>query len=282
MAVASPDDNMLVEKVGSVSGRTRGRITNPKWSGRLIDRTTETSRMFFNCVRIVPEDGEVWTLPGDSGSLVFALHPVDQQRGYGKAAIGLHVGGPDSGRYGIACRIDTVFDALGLATLPEGLLTAVVNDALGDLPPDATPAMRDERVMERSRVAAAMLELADSCRKTGTAGGLLEILDKGRPEIVAILAQDREARSRAARVIRGIFVGHTVDEARAWRIDSELVAAVRSLADALLARATGDVHGAISRVLGRLTAANGKSVGEFLAGDPGRPSAPPRRPPPKR
>lgn len=105
--------HMEVEKYGQTTEHTYGRIISTSYS------TIVSGVWFFDdCLRIEPiAPSADWSAGGDSGSIVFRQEPTTEG-GTIKPAVGLHFAG--GGIYGVACKIDNVFNALDLDNLCSG------------------------------------------------------------------------------------------------------------------------------------------------------------------
>ncbi len=105
--------HMEVEKFGQTTEHTYGRIISTSYS-TIVDGIW----FFDDCLRIEPiAPSADWSAGGDSGSIVFRQEPTTEG-GTIKPAVGLHFAG--GGIYGVACKIDNVFNALDLDNLCSG------------------------------------------------------------------------------------------------------------------------------------------------------------------
>lgn len=110
--VVEPSDELPVCKYGAKSGFTRGRIDDLGIKGPVGLNPLDPSDVaeFEDQIRVVPQDvGQVFSLGGDSGSLVIAEAS--------RMAVGLLFGGALTGEYSLANPISTVLDKLHLTLL---------------------------------------------------------------------------------------------------------------------------------------------------------------------
>lgn len=108
--------DMPVEKYGRTTRHTFGVVDDVDFE-TMIDGAP-----FGDCIRIAADDPSArWSQGGDSGSLCFARRQVD---GTGPSpVVGLHFAGPRVGSYGVACKIENVFQALDLTPLPADVIS---------------------------------------------------------------------------------------------------------------------------------------------------------------
>lgn len=233
MSIRRARRDLKVEKMGVTTQHTRGTIDELVWSGKVKD-LAENIHFFSNCFTIEPEGKEVWADDGDSGSLVFdATDPPVDGTGI-KPVVGLHFGSKRIGgrSLGIACRIERVFEALHLQTLPSGLFSSVAGDlhetigtgglsadhevhravlAADTLPngAESSSPISGAPDEQRAQVAETMLDFCDLCEESETGRSLLAVVDGHRVELVTLLISDAELRSAAVDVLRPIFSGAT-------------------------------------------------------------------------
>lgn len=126
-AVYATDDavvDMEVEKFGQTTEHTYGKIISVDYS-TLVDGTW----YFEDCLRVEPiSPSSDWSAGGDSGSLVFRQEPTTEG-GSVKPVVGLHFAG--GGIYGVACKIQNVFEQLDLTNLCSGAFANFL-DSLGE------------------------------------------------------------------------------------------------------------------------------------------------------
>jgi len=191
MATRSPRPDDTVEKMGIGTGHTHGRIDNPRWKGKIKDLTGQV-HFFTECISIESTNEKKWCDNGDSGSLIFADTALADGSGI-KPVIALHFGHLDTtmaGRIGVACRIQKVFEALTLTTLPTGVFASLV-DELHSL----------------TRLTPTILDFRDALRDSEIGAPILDVLDKHRAEVVVLLIRDRGLKSAAVNLLRVLFDG---------------------------------------------------------------------------
>ncbi len=164
--------DMEVEKYGQTTEHTYGRIISTSYS-TLVDGVW----FFDDCLRIEPISPSAdWSAGGDSGSIVFRQEPTTDG-GALKPAVGLHFAG--GGIYGVACKIENVFNALDLDNLCSGAfanfldsLNESESDFEGRVSMESAPDLRSVR--------------ADMVRDLGlTTRDLPVSLDRAMPSLVA-------------------------------------------------------------------------------------------------
>ena len=248
MTIGLPRREAEVEKTGMATGHTRGTIDNIDWRGRVED-LAHNIRTFSNCTLIEPIGDKKWADTGDSGSLVFERHA-----GKIKTVVGLHFGSTEIGdtMLGVACRIDKVFDALNLETLPRGLLANLA-------------ASLDTGAGGAGTAFDVVLAFEDSCRQSKSGRRLITILDRHRAEIVTLLARSATLRTAGADVLRPLFQGaQGLGQALTRTVDAATVTALSRFVDTLEQLAGEKLRADIPKLRALVEKARGKSLREFL------------------
>ncbi|MCB0705699.1 MAG: hypothetical protein KDC34_10335, partial [Saprospiraceae bacterium] len=105
----------IVEKTGQTTGHTVGIVVDADYS-TIISGYPAGPAVFCDCIRIEPVDSALlFSSNGDSGSIVFRTNTESVL----KPALGLYFGGGGTppNNYGVACKIQTVFNELDLGPL---------------------------------------------------------------------------------------------------------------------------------------------------------------------
>lgn len=293
-ALATPVLNMLVEKFGRTTEHTYGRLISVDYA------TTLTSgHSFDDCLRIEPVDpSEDWSAGGDSGSVVFSQTPTTDG-GTIKPAVGLHFAG--GGIYGLACKIQNVFDELDLTTLCAGAFANFL-DSLNNSQ-ESLPAIPERVVVRRPGVLPLttvdlpivplrqpMLSWAggftDAVRRhaatlnpnrglardvqarlQGTAKGrvLTDAVDTHRGELLTMLAKDGDVRRSALAALRPLAgQAVTTDDVLDRVLDAEDVSRLSKLAEVVQRRAGKDLQAVLKELRGMLKASEGRSLAQVF------------------
>jgi hypothetical protein len=189
-----------------------------------------------------------WSAVGDSGALVFDDEVYESGL---RAVIGLHFAGHEElERHGFALRIDDVFDALELTTLPDGLLTSLLQRATDS---------RESRLAARE----AFIDLYFSVDETSLTRALFAVIEN--PEYLLRLTLDTAARRRAAELLRRVLAGGvTLDRILEHRIalkEAELLGEAPEGLDAA-DRTT------LTHLVDEIKQAAGKTLGDALGVTP--------------
>lgn len=206
--------DMLVEKYGRTTEHTYGQIISVNYS------TTLTSGFYFeDCIRIEPvSPSSDWSDSGDSGSLVFSQTPTTEG-GTIKPVVGLHFAG--GGIYGVACKIQNVFDELDLNTLCAGALSAFLDNLGRSEALIAEEALSSSQADEAVSLTRSPVTVRDLRRFLPSVApstpGLAVFEPKLRRQIKALnpkrgLSRDVQARLRGTRAGRRLTTG--IDEHR--------------------------------------------------------------------
>jgi len=158
--------------------------------------------------------------------------------------------------YGIVCQIAGVFSALGLATLPQGVLHAIA----GEIYPNAS-------IDDLDNVVDLMMDCRELLGASPVGSTVLAMIDGHLLEVVSLLAGDAELREQAARALRPLLVdAQSIADVTKRSIDGPSKLALTSFGDALTAKAkTAGLRQAIERCQAALAAAqHGESVGDLL------------------
>lgn len=291
-AVATPVLNMLVEKFGRTTEHTYGKLISVDYA------TTLTSGHFFDdCLRIEPvSPSSDWSDGGDSGSVVFSQTPTSEG-GTIKPAVGLHFAG--GGIYGVACKIQNVFDELDLTTLCSGAFANFL-DSL-NATEESLPAITDavERrigvqplttaelpIVRRSPMLSWAGGFTDTVRRRAatlnpnrglardvqtrlqaTAKGrvLTDAVDVHRGELLTMLAKDGDVRRAALSALRPVAgKAVTTDDVLDRVLDAEDVARFSKLADVVERRADKDLRAVLKELRGMLEGGEGRSLAQVF------------------
>jgi len=250
MAVGVPDFDLPVEKFGKQSRLTRGTVTDPYWRG-WVGLATGEWMLYGDCMRVEEVRSGAWAVPGDSGSVVFARKALEDGSGI-KPAIGLHFASDESDPHvGIACRIDNVFEALGLSSFPDGLLRYVVETSLGS--------------GEVGRVRGLLRELRGELN-TGPGGReVLGLMDEHRVAFVAASLRNEEARDALVRLTQRLFSGATsADVVLRAPLSASVLDSIEHFLRVLRERAHGSLRRSCTTLLRRVSGTEGKTLRDVL------------------
>lgn len=183
-----------VVKFGNATERTHGTIFDAHVTGGFQDATDPSQmRAFAECFLINPTNTEKgWAKAGDSGSLVLSETP--NERGV-REVIGMHIATLAPGtphEQGVACRIENVFRALSITTLPIGVLEAIVASAVGF-------------GKEGKDMMTVLQDFRDQCTTSDAGKRVLEVIEKNRTALVTLLAARADLRDAAGGVFRSVF-----------------------------------------------------------------------------
>ncbi|WP_156251069.1 hypothetical protein [Pseudactinotalea terrae] len=294
-ALATPVLNLLVEKFGRTTEHTYGRLASVDYMTTLVSGHT-----FDDCLRIEPVDpSDDWSAGGDSGSVVFSQTPTSEG-GAIKPAVGLHFAG--GGVYGVACKIQNVFDELDLTTLCAGAFAnfidslnaseeslpaipeTVVARRLGVLP--LTTAELPITVSHRSPMVSWAGGFTDAVRRhaaalnptrglardvqsrlQGAAKGrvLTDAVDTHRGELLTMLAKDGDVRRAALSALRPITgTAVTTDDVLGRVLGSEDVERLSKLAEIVDRRASNDLRAVLRELRDMLDRSEGRSLAQVF------------------
>ena len=288
MAIGPARPGLYVEKVGMKTNHTFGIIDYVNWCGNLDDGAGNPV-WFTDCIAIASTLDSPWSDVGDSGSLVFSRTPLPNGSGI-KPVVALHCGSTPEGdgfRLGIACRIDWVFEALELATLPSGLFSSLLNAlqagdesqvTIGEDGSSAGPngTLVGLRALNEVPTTAAasrgtiteetIFALRERLRGTELGLSLLEIVDRHRAELVSLLIKDLKLRAAAVDVLRPMFGGAgPLSDVLDRPVAAEVDRATRRLADLIRKKGSGHLSGAVDACLRQFPAVvDGSRVSEWL------------------
>jgi hypothetical protein len=167
-------------------------------------------------------DGNEFSSPGDSGSLVFNRTEGEVHGTF--PALGLlYAGGTfDTGvPYSLACDINAVFGALQLTTICDCVIRAIIRAAGGEASGAGGAVRQKETQLRRFR--------ARVLATTPLGKVIDELVTTEAAELGRILVQDEEAFGLAVRAVQPWLRKPTNFEILESRIDAEAVAAIRRL-----------------------------------------------------
>lgn len=291
-ALATPVLNMLVEKFGRTTEHTYGRLIS-------VDYATYVSGLFFDdCLRIEPvSPSSDWSEGGDSGSILFSQTPISDGSTI-KPAVGLHFAG--GGIYGVACKIQNVFEALDLTTLCAGAFASFLdslNESAESLPLAAAPGrlgvlplttadLRFAQATSSSPMLSWAGGFTDAVRRRaatlnptrglardvqvrlqGSARGrlLTDAVDTHRGELLTMLAKDGDVRRSALAALRPIAgKAVTTDDVLGRVLEPDDVARLSKLVDVVERRASKDLQAVLKDLRGMLEKSDGRSLGQVF------------------
>jgi hypothetical protein len=276
--------DMPVEKSGRTTGHTFGQITD-------IDlETTVSGFSFDDCLRIdVVDPSPDWSAGGDSGSLVFSRAPIAEGTAI-KPVVGLHLGGPHGGSYGIACKIQNVFAQLDLTTLCAGALTAFLEQLfevgpVEDLdegearrrtvaggarlpvplaPPPFVPRERRQRRSGRFHYGIA-LEMQRRLMTSQRGRMLTDLVDRYRAELVTMLVKDGDVRRATVSALRPILAGATTTtDVLEREVTGEDLQRLDRLSREVERKASAELRKALEPITALKDRAEGRSIARIL------------------
>jgi hypothetical protein len=254
----TPALNMNVQKRGRTTQlTTNGRITTIGATFSCTYRNRTRISRIQNAFRITSTDGNVFSSPGDSGSLIF-----DQAAGQltdTRPVVGLlYAGGtfntPPNLPFTDANDINAVFGALDLTTVCDCVARAIIRAIFGREVANERDAPSLERQLRRMRARLADTEFGIAIddlitREAATAG--------------RILASDDEAFELAVKVLKPLAGRASLTALLETPLDDETVAAIGDLAamfgqrDRRLGREVKVIHGVLRGL-------QGSTLGEVL------------------
>ena len=236
MAIDEAELSLQVEKYGRSTRLTSGTVDDIDWSGVVQSESTgQAEHLYEDCIRIIHRrPSKTWSAAGDSGSIVFASHPIGDGSGI-KAAIALHFGGTTE--FGTACRLSNVFAKLDLTTLTDGLLllllgveghTPNAGDREVGRQVSVEPGTHHRHVRAPHGSHRPRTELAAhlSAQMTAASGRAATLIARHRAELTNLLLHRKPLLDLASQALRPIARGaDSMDELFAYELSERSIAA---------------------------------------------------------
>ena len=254
----APALNMNVQKRGRTTQQTtNGRITTIGATFSCTYRNRTRISRIQNAFRITSTDGNVFSSPGDSGSLIF-----DQAAGQlsdTRPVVGLlYAGGtfntPPNLPFTDANDINAVFGALDLTTVCDCVARAIIRAIFGRGVASEGDATGLERQLRRMRA-----KLADT--EFGTA--INDLITREAATAGRILASDDEAFELAVEVLKPLAGRASLTTLLETPLDNETVVAIGRLT-ALFGQRDRRLGREVKVIHGVLRGLQGSTLGEVL------------------
>lgn len=112
-SVRDPEGGMLVEKVGRTTGHSMGRVVgispSPFAVGYQLSAVSGNATVYFNnLVMVFGENGSLFSMPGDSGSLIVGMEPDGSRH-----AVGILIAGTGTG-FSLILPLQPILQALSM------------------------------------------------------------------------------------------------------------------------------------------------------------------------
>jgi hypothetical protein len=263
----APALNMNVQKRGRTTRlTTNGRITSVGMTFNCTYRNRTRISQIQNAFRITSTDGNVFSSPGDSGSLIF-----DQAAGQLSGTLPvvglLYAGGSftNGTPFTDANDINAVFGALNLETACTCVARAIIRailEALSREGPVRPPPFPDNELRRRERDFRRFRSRLLARSKYGKV--LDELITENAARGGRILAEDDEAFAAAVRALRPLGeYEFSYYELLDKPIDGETVERLTDLADHV-ARSDRELGTKLRKVVGALRHLEGSTLGHVL------------------
>jgi hypothetical protein len=247
----------------------RGRTTRLTNNGRIFSVNGTFTINYRNGTRlgrvantfvIRSTDGNTFSRPGDSGSLIF--NQRQGQLNNTRPVVGLlYAGGSfgDGTPFTLACDINAVFGAMDLTTICNCAVRAILRAIFGSQGIDEAAAHRLVRRKERQ-----LQSLRRGIvRRTRFGKAFDDFVTREAPALAAALLQDDEAFGLAVRALEPFLVKRTTLDMLETEVDPETVATVRRLVKVMGASAK-DLRPQLEGVSIAVERAQGATVGDLL------------------
>jgi hypothetical protein len=252
---------MDVHKRGRTTGLTNnGRVFSVNGTFNITYRNGTRLGRVGNTFLIRSTNGNTFSRPGDSGSLIF-----DQRQGElnnTRPVVGLlYAGGSfaDGTPFTLACDINAVFGALNLTTICNCVVRAILRGSFGARGIDEAAMQRLVRRKERqlrslrSRVV----------RQTRFGKAFDAFVSTQAATLAGALMEDDEAFGLAVRALDTWLAKRTTLDMLETEIDAETVATVRRLTEVLAKRAR-ELQPQLEAISGAVAQAEGRTVADLL------------------
>jgi hypothetical protein len=257
----APAVNMDVQKRGRTTRLTNnGRVFSVNGTFTINYRNGTRLGRVANTFLIRSTDGNVFSRPGDSGSLIF--NQRDGELSGTRPVVGLlYAGGSfgDGTPYTLACDINTVFGAMNLTTICTCIVRAIIRAVFGSQAVDEATthrlARRKERQLRslRTRVV----------RQTRFGKAFDDFVSAEAATLAKELMDDDVAFGLAVRALEPWLTKRTTLDMLETEIDPETVATVRRLTKILGTKAK-NVQPQLTATSAAVEQAQGKTVDDLL------------------
>jgi hypothetical protein len=247
----------------------RGRTTRLTNNGRIFSVNGTFTINYRNGTRlgrvgntfvIRSTDGNVFSRPGDSGSLIF--NQRQGQLNNTRPVVGLlYAGGSfgDGTPFTLACDINAVFGAMDLTTICNCAVRAILRAIFGSQSIDEATAHRLVRRKERQLQSLRR----GAVRRTKFGKAFDDFVTREAPALAGALLEDDEAFGLAVRALEPFVVKRTTLDMLETEVDPETVATVRRLVKVMGASAKGQ-RPQLEAVSAAVEKMQGATVGDLL------------------
>lgn len=211
--------DMPVEKMGQSTGYTEGVVVDVDYAAAFdtpIGAGNWQVVGYCDLIRFeTSQPGQAVTMSGDSGSIVFTPDPDSVLN----PAVGLLAWGADNGSYGVACKIQNVFQELQVDVLCSGGYAAFL-DALAEDGQDPEVAFAASIFdPKRPRPARAMRlrnglarDVQQQLRSSKTGCDIVDFVNRHRAELLSMLLMKGDVRRSVVQALRAILRGATTTD----------------------------------------------------------------------
>jgi hypothetical protein len=252
---------MNVQKRGRTTRlTTNGRVTSVNGTFNVSYRNRTRLGRVANTFVITSTDGNAFSAPGDSGSLIF-----NQQRGVLEGTLPvvglLYAGGTfgDGTPFTLACDINAVFGALNLTTICNCAVRALLRAIL--------EGVRTERGAAREAVRVKEAQLrrlrAEVLPRTALGKQVEELVTRNAASLAAAILEDEETFALAATALEPWVGKPTTVKLLESTVDAETVERLSRLAERVGRRAPV-LRPHLSAMAGALKRTTGMKVAEAL------------------
>jgi hypothetical protein len=257
----APAVNMDVQKRGRTTRLTNnGRVFSVNGTFTINYRGGTRLGQIGNTFLIRSTDNNVFSRPGDSGSLIFNQR-AGEVRGTMPVVGLLYAGGSfaDGTPFTLACDINAVFGALNLSTICTCVVRALLRSVFGRQGIDDASTQRlvasKERQLRQLR--------SRTLRATRFGKAFDDFVAAEAPSIAKVLMQDDEAFGLAVRALEPWLTKKTTLDMLETEIDPETVATVQRLVKVLGAGAK-NVAPQLGAIALAVEQAQGRTVADLL------------------
>lgn len=257
----APTVGMDVQKRGRTTQLTNnGRVFSVNGTFTINYRGGTRLGRVANTFLIRSTNGNVFSRPGDSGSLIF--NQRQGQLNNTRPVVGLlYAGGSfgDGTPFTLACDINAVFGALDLTTICNCVVRAILRAVFSDRGVDEAAVQRLVRRKERQ-----LRSLRTRAVRTTRFGKAFDdFVSTEAATLAGVLLRDDEAFGLAVRALEPWLTRRTTLDMLEADIDPETVATVRRLTD-VLGKQARNLRPQLEAVKQAVDQAEGKSVGVLL------------------
>lgn len=265
---------MPIQKMGQTTGLVNGVVTDVDYAAAYPTPITSSNFQTVGYCDLIlyvpgPAGGPV-SMDGDSGALVFTPDPASVI----DPVVGLHFAGADNGSYGVACKIQNVFDELRVDVLCAGGFEAFL-DALAEDGHDFEATVAASLFHPARPRPGRSLRLRDGLardvqsrlRNSDTGRRIVELVDRHRAELLSMLLTKGDVRRSVVAALRPILRGAlTTDGVFAHVIGTEDLERVDRAIEAATRLGSEDLASGIRSLRKTLDGRAGESIGGVIEG----------------